>query len=88
MPIKEGLSDLNFWDKSRSSKTVGIISAQSVSSFYAAIGSWDVANTILQNFRQKLFSDRRSSDRGLFNPPDGTRRGRKAHRESTKLILA
>lgn len=51
---KEGLSDLNFWDKSRSSKTIGIISAQSISSFYAAIGDQAVANTILQNFRQKL----------------------------------
>jgi len=51
---KDGLSDLNFWDKSRSSKTIGIISAQSVSSFYAAIGDHDLAHAILQNFRQKL----------------------------------
>lgn len=51
---KDGLSDLNFWDKSRSSKCIGIISAQAVSSFYAAIGDHDVANTLLQNFRQKL----------------------------------
>lgn len=51
---KEGLSDLNFWDKSRSSKTIGIISAQSVSSFYAAIGERDLTHALLQNFRQKL----------------------------------
>jgi hypothetical protein len=51
---KDGLSDLNFWDKSRSSKTIGIISAQAISSFYAAIGDRDVANALLQNFRQKL----------------------------------
>jgi len=51
---RDGLSDLNFWDKSRSSKTIGIISAQSISSFYAAIGNRDVANAVLQNFRQRL----------------------------------
>lgn len=51
---REGLSDLNFWDKSRSSKCIGIISAQGVSSFYAAIGNHDIANTLIQNFRQKL----------------------------------
>lgn len=51
---KDGLSDLNFWDKSRSSKTIGIISAQSVSSFYAAIGDRDLTSALLQNFRQKI----------------------------------
>lgn len=51
---KDGLSDLNFWDKSRSSKTIGIISAQAISSFYAAIGDRDVADALLQNFRQKI----------------------------------
>ena len=51
---RDGLSDLNFWDKSRSSKTIGIISAQAISSFYAAIGDRDVANALLQNFRQKI----------------------------------
>lgn len=51
---KDGLSDLNFWDKSRSSRTIGIISAQSVSSFYAAIGDRDLTHALLQNFRQKL----------------------------------
>lgn len=51
---KDGLSDLTFWDKSRSSKTIGIISSQSVSSFYAAIGNHDLAHAVLQNFRQKF----------------------------------
>lgn len=51
---RDGLSDLNFWDKSRSSKTIGIISAQAISSFYAAIGDRDIANALLQNFRQKI----------------------------------
>ena len=51
---REGLSDLNFWDKARSSKTIGIISSQSIASFYAALGSHDLAHALLQNFRQKL----------------------------------
>lgn len=51
---KDGLSDLNFWDKSRSSKTIGIISSQSISSFYAVIGDRELADAILQNFRQKI----------------------------------
>jgi len=51
---KDGLSDLNFWDKSRSSKTIGIISAQSISSFYAALGDRDLSHALLQNFRQKI----------------------------------
>lgn len=51
---RDGLSDLNFWDKSRSSKCIGIVSAQAVSSFYAAIGDRDLADALIQNFRQKL----------------------------------
>ena len=51
---RDSLSDLSFWDKSRSSKTIGIISAQSVSSFYAAVGDHDLVDAILQNFRQKI----------------------------------
>jgi len=51
---KDGLSDLNFWDKARSSKTIGIISAQSISSFYAALGDRDLSHALLQNFRQKI----------------------------------
>ena len=50
---KSGLSDLNFWDKSRSSKCIGIISSQSVNSFRSAIGDKTLADTVLQNFRQK-----------------------------------
>jgi type IV secretory pathway TraG/TraD family ATPase VirD4 len=51
---KTALSDLNFWDKSRSSGCVGIISAQGMSSFYAAIGDRDLANALVQNFRQVI----------------------------------
>ena len=51
---KDGLSDLNFWDKGRAFGTIGVISAQSIASFYAAIGDRDLADTLLQNFRQKL----------------------------------
>lgn len=51
---RDGLSDLNFWDKSRSSKTIGIISSQSIASFYAALGNHDLAHALLQNFRQKI----------------------------------
>lgn len=51
---KEGLSDVNFWDKSRSSGLIGIVSAQSVSSFYAALPQRALADAILQNFRQKI----------------------------------
>lgn len=52
---KTGISDLNFWDKSRSAKCIGIISAQSINSFRSAIGDNTLADTILQNFRQKIF---------------------------------
>lgn len=51
---KVGISDLNFWDKSRSAKCIGIISTQSINSFRAAIGDNTLANTIMQNFRQKI----------------------------------
>ena len=51
---KAGLSDLNFWDKSRSAKCIGIISAQSISSFRSAVGDRVLADTVLQNFRQKI----------------------------------
>lgn len=52
---KMGLSDLTFWDKSRSAKCIGIISTQSVSAFRSVIGNTDIADTILSNFRQKIF---------------------------------
>jgi hypothetical protein len=51
---KDGLSDLNFWDKARSVRTIGIIAVQSVSSLYAALGNRDLADAILQHFRQVL----------------------------------
>ena len=51
---KSGLSDLNFWDKSRSAKCIGIVSSQSINSFRAAVGDRQTADTILQNFRQKI----------------------------------
>ncbi len=79
---KDGLSDLNFWDKGRAFGTVGIISAQSIASFYAALGDRDLADTLLQNFRQKLCL--RTEDwhtvhffeRLLGRPADRTRRPR------------
>jgi len=51
---KDGISDINFWDKSRSSKTIGIISAQSIASFFAATSNRDYVYALLQNFRQKI----------------------------------
>jgi len=51
---KDALSDLNFWDKSRSSRCVGIIAAQGHSSFRAAIGSDALTASFLQNFRQQI----------------------------------
>jgi hypothetical protein len=51
---KDGLSDLNFWDKARSSKTIGIISAQSIASIFAATPNRDYAYALLQNFRNKI----------------------------------
>jgi type IV secretory pathway TraG/TraD family ATPase VirD4 len=52
---KHGLSDLSFWDKSRAASCCGIISTQSVSSFRSAIGDPNLCDTILANFRQKIF---------------------------------
>lgn len=53
-PSGNSLNDMNFWDKSRDTKAIGIISAQGLSSFYSAIGHRDFTKTVLQNFRQKL----------------------------------
>ena len=52
--IIDPISDVDFWDKSRSTKTVGIVSMQGVSSMIQALGKDTTANAILQNFRQKL----------------------------------
>ena len=51
----QGLSDLSFWDKSRSAHCVGIISTQSISAFKSAIGNPVLSDTVLSNFRQKIF---------------------------------
>jgi len=51
---RDALSDLTFWDKSRSSKCVGIMSAQGIESFRAAIGSQSLTDALLQNIRQKI----------------------------------
>lgn len=52
--IIDPVSDLDFWDKSRSAKTVGIVSMQGMSSLYAAIGDEKIADAIAQNFRNVL----------------------------------
>jgi len=51
----QGLSDLSFWDKSRSAHCVGIISTQSISAFRAVINNSQICDTVLANFRQKIF---------------------------------
>lgn len=48
------LSDLNFWDVARDSKTIGIISIPYVKSLYTAIRDMEAANTLLKHFRQKI----------------------------------
>jgi hypothetical protein len=78
---QDGLSDLNFWDKSRSSKTIGIISAQSVSSFYAALGDRDLAHAILQNFRQKICF--RTEDQATLSMMDRLAGQAKVQRKTT-----
>lgn len=68
-----GLSDLNFWDKSRSSKTIGIVASQSISSFQAAIGDSPISDAVLQNFRQKIcFSTEDQSTVNYFKQMMGT----------------
>lgn len=50
------LSDSNFWDKSRSAKCIGVVSFQTISSMYSALkGDRPTTETILANFRQKIF---------------------------------
>jgi len=50
------VSDSNFWDKSRSAKCIGLISFQTVSSIVSALnGDRATTETILANFRQKIF---------------------------------
>jgi len=53
--IVDSVSDTDFWDKSRSSKTIGIVSMQGVASLIHALGgNQKTAEAILQNFRQQL----------------------------------
>lgn len=51
----QGLSDLSFWSNSCSAHCVGIISTQSIGAFRSAIGNSQWCDTILANFRQKIF---------------------------------
>lgn len=54
--IIDSVSDSDFWDKSRSSKTIGIVSMQGVASLVQALNhNQKAAEAILQNFRQRIF---------------------------------
>lgn len=47
--------EADFWDKSRSTRTIGIVSMQGVASLIHALGNnRQTAEAILQNFRQKI----------------------------------
>ena len=53
--IVDPISDTDFWDKSRSTRTIGIVSMQGVASLVHALGNNKaVAEAILQNFRQRI----------------------------------
>lgn len=53
--IIDSISDTDFWDKSRSTKTIGIVSMQGISSLVEALkGNKQTADAILQNFRQRI----------------------------------
>ena len=53
--IVDSVSDTDFWDKSRSSKTIGIVSMQGVASLTQALNdNHKAAEAILQNFRQRV----------------------------------
>lgn len=67
--IVDSVSDTDFWDKSRSSKTIGIVSMQGVASMLDAVGNDKATNNILQNFRQTLVfgnEDKETIDRMNF----------------------
>lgn len=50
-----GLSDLDFWSKNRSSKCFGIIATQSITAFEASLkGNRALTNAILANFRNRI----------------------------------
>ncbi len=52
--VIDSITDVDFWDKSRSSGCFGLVSMQGVASLYQAVGSKQAADAILQNFRQRL----------------------------------
>jgi len=52
--IIDPISDADFWDKSRESLTVGIISTQGYVSFIKELGGEDTAGSIVQHFRQRI----------------------------------
>lgn len=52
--VVDPVSDLTFWDKSRASKTIGIVSMQGFSSMLAKLGDEKVCKAIAQNFRQVI----------------------------------
>ena len=53
--IIDPIADVDFWDKSRSTRTIGIVSMQGVASLVNALGNNKaVAEAILQNFRQRI----------------------------------
>lgn len=52
--IIDAITDTDFWDKSRSSGCLGVVSMQGVSSLNHAVKDRQAADAILQNFRQRL----------------------------------
>ncbi|MDR1529245.1 MAG: type IV secretory system conjugative DNA transfer family protein [Burkholderiales bacterium] len=52
--IVDSVSDIDFWDKSRSSKCFGVVSMQGYSSLIQSVGSRQAADAIAQNWRQKV----------------------------------
>ncbi len=52
--IIDAISDTDFWDKSRSARTLGLVSMQGYSSMKQAVGDEKAALSILQNFRQRV----------------------------------
>jgi hypothetical protein len=52
--IADSITDTDFWDKSRSSRCMGIVSMQGVSSLLFAVKDRLAAEANLQNFRQRL----------------------------------
>lgn len=57
-----GLSDLNFWSKSRSAKVIGIFGMQGMSSVLSVIKNPAIVHTILMCWRQRYFLRPEDSD--------------------------